>query len=91
MVRVDDVLDGFVGQLPYLGDDVVVVLIELVVDEHHAFTREQRRRISGDEIVMNDVQIVLDFHDVQFGGLRAELLTVEVGHPKHPARQHGQG
>ena len=37
MVRTQNVLDGLAGNTLDLGDDLFVVLLELVVDQDHAF------------------------------------------------------
>ena len=40
-VGVDDVFNGFVGQRFHLGDNIVVIPFELVVDQNGTFVGEQ--------------------------------------------------
>ena len=67
------VLDRLVGDLLQLGHDAGVVDLELVVDQHHALVGDQRGRVAGHEVVVDDVQIVLDLDQIQLRRLVAEL------------------
>ena len=65
-----------------LGHDAGVVDFELVVDEQNAFIGDEGRRVAGDEVVVDDVEVVLDLDEIQLGGLLAKSLTVAVNHPQ---------
>src|SRR3954469_16391965 len=73
MVRVDHVLDWLVGELLHLGDDVGEIDLEFIVDEHHAFVRDERGRIAGDEVVVNDEEVVRNLDGVELRGRVPEL------------------
>ena len=90
IVRVDHVLDRLIRDLLQLRHDVLVVDLELVVHEYHAFVRHQHRGVAGHEVVVNDEQVVLDLDGVELGGLVPEL-RVHV-HAEHGDRdKRGKG
>jgi len=60
MMRIDDVLDRLVGHLFQLLQDAVVVDVEFIVDQKDAFTGNQSRGVAGNDIVVDDIEIV--FH-----------------------------
>ena len=82
VVRVDHVLDRLIRDLLQLRHDVLVVDLELVVHEYHAFVRHQDRGVAGHEVVVNDEQVVLDLDGVELGGLVSELRV-------HVRAEHG--
>src|SRR5262249_49367031 len=74
MVSIHHVLDRLIGQLFHFSDDVIGIDFELVVNQENAFVGDQDRRVTRNHIVVDDIQIILNFHDIQFGG---SLLGVD--------------
>ena len=72
-VRVDHVLHRLAGHLLQLRHDVVVIDLELVVDQDDPLVGDECGRVARNEVVVNDVQVVLDFHQIELGRLLAEL------------------
>ena len=59
VVRVDDILDRLVRDALHFSHNLIVVLLEFVIDQKHAFVRHQNRNIPA---VPDDlVEIILDF------------------------------
>jgi hypothetical protein len=73
IVRVDHVLHGLVRHGLQHRHNVVVVDLELVVDEHHAFVRDQRSHEAGHCDVADDVDVVAYLDDLELRRLAAEL------------------
>ena len=86
MMGIDDVANGLVGDLLQLSDDVVVIDFELVIDENHAFVGDQRRRIPGYDLVMDDVKVIFDLHQIQFRRLRR---TLRIREPHRAGQEEG--
>jgi hypothetical protein len=58
MVSRDDVLHRFIGDALHFRHDILVVLIELVVDEDHAFIGDVDRDVAA--VALDLVQVVFD-------------------------------
>ena len=78
MMRIDDVLDRLVGDLLQLLQDAVVIDIELIVHQKHAFAGNQGRGIARNNVVVDHIEIVFDFDEIQFRRRR----PLSVGHPQ---------
>ena len=77
MMRIDDVTHGLIRNLLQLRHDVVMIDFKFVVDEHHTVIGDQCGRISGNDIIVNDVQIIFNLHKIQLCGLRTTLRVSE--------------
>ena len=80
MVGVDDVANRLIRHRLEHRQDIGRVHFELVIDQHHAFVGDERRRVARDERIVDDEQVVLDLDQIQFRRLIAELLAVNVRH-----------
>lgn len=60
VMRINHISDRLVGDLLQLRHDAVVVDRELIVHKHHAFVGDERGRVAGDEVVVDDIQVILD-------------------------------
>src|SRR5688572_2031368 len=78
IMRVDHVAHRLVRQLADLRHQVVEVDLELVVDEDQALIRDENRRVAGNQVVVDDEEVVPDLDRRQRGRLVAEL-GVDVG------------
>ena len=74
MMRIDDVTHWLIRNLLQLRHDVVMIDFKFVVDEHHTLIGDQCGRISGNDIIVNDVQIIFNLHKIQLCGLRRTTL-----------------
>ena len=88
MVSVDDVADRLIRHRFEHRQDIGGVLLELVVDQHHAFARDERCRVARHERIVDDEQIVLDLDQIQSRRLIPELLAV---HIRHDQQQQDSG
>ncbi len=71
MVRAEHVLDGLIGHAFHLGDDALVVLFELVIDQDDAFARDIHGNVAT--VAFDLVEIVFDLVQSQLGRLALVL------------------
>ncbi len=78
IVGVDDIPDRLVGHRSQQLHDAVEVSLELVVDQQHAFVRNQRGRVPGHALVVDDIEIIVELNQLQLGGRRLPMGSSDI-------------
>ena len=85
-VRVDHVLHRLARHLLELRHDVRVIDLELVVHEDDSRVGDERSGVPGDEVVVDDVDVIRHFDEIELGRFLPEL-RVKV-RTEHGKREH---
>ena len=87
IVRVNDIFNGLAGEFFHLRHNIVAILREFIVHQHHAFAGHHGGGVARHKIVVNHIQVVRELHGIQLCRRVAEL---RVGHPKRARQTRGE-